>query len=103
MVAAGEKQRGACVAEIVKAYIRQSRLFEEWLKRGRSDVAKVQRLARHGAEDEVIVLPQVAELEPFGVLCCLVRSESFYGALREPYAATLAVLRSGEGRAGLGL
>ncbi len=68
--------------KIVKPYIRQPSLLEKRLKRGRSDVAKVQRLASRSAEDKVVVLPQVAELEPFGVLYCLVRFESFYGALR---------------------
>jgi hypothetical protein len=84
MVAAGEQQRGACVAEVVEAYIRQFRLFEERLERGRGDVAKVQSLASMGAEDKTVVLPKVAEPEPFGVLCRLVRFESFYDTLREP-------------------
>ena len=57
------------MAEVVKAYIRQFRLFEKRLERGRSDVAKVQRLASRGTEDEVVVLPQVAELEPFAAFC----------------------------------
>jgi hypothetical protein len=103
VVTAREEQGSAGVAQIVEAYVVQFRFFEERLKRGRSDVAKVQKLASRDAEGKVDVLPQVAELEPFGVLCCLVRFESFYGELCEAYAAALAVLRSGEGRAGFGL
>lgn len=77
--------------------------FEERLERGRGDITEVQRLAGRDAEDEVVVLPQVAELEPLGVLGCFMGLERIDGPPREPYAAALAVLRRREGRAALGL
>ena len=87
MVPAREQQRGASMPEVVETYIRQSCLFEERLERGRGDVAEVQGLAGRGAEDEAVVLPQVPELEPFGVLRRLVGLKRLYGPPREPYAA----------------
>ena len=51
-----------------------------------------------GAEDEPVIVPQIPELEPFGVLCRLVGFERLYSPPREPYAASLAVLGRGEGR-----
>jgi|SRR5215208_210718 hypothetical protein len=60
-------------------------------------------MAGHGAEDEAVIFPQVSELEPFRVLSRFVGLESLYGAPREPYAPSLAVLRRSESGTALGL
>jgi hypothetical protein len=56
-----------------------------------------------GAEDEAVILPQVAELEALCVLGRLVGLEGLGGPSREPQLSTLTVLRRGEDRTGLGL
>jgi hypothetical protein len=49
----------------MEPYVRQSRLFEKRLERGRGKVAEVQGLAGDCREDEVVVLPEASCLEPF--------------------------------------
>ena len=102
MVSAGEQQRGAGVAQVVEPYVRQARLFEKRLKGGCAEIVEVQRFTAHGAEDEVVVLPQVADPKALRVLGRFVGLEGLDGPPREPYASPLAVLGRGEGRAGLG-
>ena len=75
--------------EVVEAYIRQYCFLEERFELGCGDVAEIQELDRHGAEDKAIVLPKFPKLEPFGVLSRLVCLEHLYGALCEPNAAAL--------------
>jgi hypothetical protein len=64
--------------EVVETYLGQCRLLEEWFEGCYGDVAEVQRFARRGTKNKVAILPQISELEPFGVLSCLVGSECLY-------------------------
>jgi hypothetical protein len=64
--------------EVVETYLGQCRLLEEWFEGRCGDVAEAQRFARRGTKDKVAILPQISELEPFGVLSCLVGSERLY-------------------------
>ena len=60
MYAAPQKQRSACVPEIVPAYLRQPRSSEKRLEVPVNYVLGVHRCALRGREYEVVVLPLCA-------------------------------------------
>jgi hypothetical protein len=62
------RMRGACVPEVVKAYLGQSGTLQGPLERAIGQQIGAQEAARAVGEDEAAVLPETPEPEPLGVL-----------------------------------